>query len=73
MGYTVKFRLPELQLGRADITFDVTNDSGKLGTLELSKGGFVWYDKNCTYGHKLDWEEFAALVQKFPEVEKRKK
>lgn len=73
MGYTVKFQLPELQLGRADITFNVTDDGKKLGTLEVSKGGLVWYDKNCTYGHKVVWKEFAELVQNYPEVEKRKK
>jgi hypothetical protein len=62
MAYNVKFTVPSRDLGRADIKFDVNSRDGKLGTAKISKGALVWVPKDHSYGYKLAWVDFAALM-----------
>jgi hypothetical protein len=63
MAYNVKFTVPSRDLGHADIKFDVNNGNGKLGTAKVSKGALVWVEKDHSYGYKLAWTDFAALMK----------
>jgi hypothetical protein len=60
----VTFTVPERDLGKSDVEFDVKKDRTKLGKLKVSKGTVVWVPKDYTYGYKLGWAEFAALLEK---------
>ena len=72
MQHTVTFSVPERELGKTDITFDVRGNGDVIGRLEVSKGSIVWYPKNNTYGHKITWAKFGKLMEDYPRVEKRK-
>jgi hypothetical protein len=67
MANHVTFTIPERDLGRADIEFDVSHDvrnrKVKLGTLQISKGSLVWVPKDCSYGYKVNWQQFDTLMQ----------
>ena len=71
MKHDVQFTVPERDLGKSDVLFDVKINGEKLGTLGVSKGSLVWYPKNNSYGHKSNWIEFAKFMQQHPQVEKR--
>lgn len=43
--HTVKFTLPERELGKADISFEVRKDKEKFGELKISNGSAVWFPK----------------------------
>lgn len=60
----VKFTLPERELGKADAEFRVKRDGTALGRLKISNGTLVWVPKDKTYGFKLAWKDFDALMQK---------
>ncbi|MBU0586712.1 hypothetical protein KJ780_04305 [Candidatus Micrarchaeota archaeon] len=63
MSYKVSFILPERELGRADIEFKVIEGREKLGRLRVSKGSVVWLARDKTYGRKLNWREFAEMME----------
>ena len=44
--HTVKFKIPEKDLGKADISFSITRDGEKFGELKISNGSVVWFPKN---------------------------
>ncbi|HRI45654.1 MAG TPA: hypothetical protein PK559_01015 [Ignavibacteriaceae bacterium] len=71
MAHEVVFSIPERELGKADIKFRVKNDGILVGTLEISRGGIVWYPKGNKYGHKTGWGTFDDFMQDKPRVEKR--
>jgi hypothetical protein len=59
----VTFTVPERDLGKADVEFDVKKDGSKVGKLNISKGAVVWVPKDHTYGYKMGWVDFAALMK----------
>jgi len=71
MAHKVTFSIPTRELGRADITFNVTRGNQKLGTLKISRGSLVWYPRDHTYGHKIRWTEFDIAAQEYPREERR--
>ena len=62
MAHDVQFSIPPRDLGRADISFRVKRDGSTLGTLEVSKGSVVWFPKDTSYGHKIDWIDFDTFM-----------
>jgi hypothetical protein len=50
--HNVKFVIPERDLGKADIQFNVKKSNLKFGTLKISKGSIVWIPKDKSYGFK---------------------
>ncbi|HEU0009064.1 MAG TPA: hypothetical protein VFT34_04525 [Verrucomicrobiae bacterium] len=60
--HTVKFTLPERELGKADAEFRVKRDGAALGTLKVSNGTVVWVPKDMTYGYKIGWVDFDKLM-----------
>jgi hypothetical protein len=71
--HDVTFDLPRRSLGKADVHFRVKVDGVVLGKLEVSKGALVWYPKDRTYGHKISWSDFDALMRRYPRRERRKR
>ncbi len=63
MAHDVQFSIPPRDLGRSDITFRVKRTGSVLGTLEVSKGSVVWFPKDASYGHRLDWGTFDSLMR----------
>jgi hypothetical protein len=61
--HDVKFKIPERDLGRADVEFNVTNGGSKIGTLKVSKGAVEWVPKDHTFGYNLNWKTFDIVMQ----------
>jgi hypothetical protein len=61
--HQVHFSIPSRELGKADIEFKVWQDDKLLGTLAVSKGAVVWFPSGTTYGHKMTWSKFDALMK----------
>jgi hypothetical protein len=63
MAHTVKFALPERELGHANIEFFVHKDGQVFGKLLVSKGAVVWRRKwKSKRGKKLGWSAFDRLM-----------
>ncbi len=65
--HKVIFNIPERELGNADIEFKVKKNGTVFGTLKVSKGKIEWVSKDHTYGRKLSWNEFDALMKESDE------
>jgi hypothetical protein len=64
MEYTVKFKkIPEFQLTKADVEFEVFFNGSKLGTLEVSEGSLEWITNNNSKKHKVAWKKFDELMK----------
>ena len=61
--HDVSFSIPERALGKADVEFVVKRDGSVLGTLAVSNGSLVWCPRGTTYGLKVGWKKFAAMMQ----------
>lgn len=70
--HNVKFVIPERDLGKADIQFNVKKNNLKFGTLKISKGSIVWIPKDKSYGFKIGWKKFDELLQQQNGREKRR-
>lgn len=71
MAHDVVFSIPERSLGKADIEFLIRKDRTVIGKLKVSKGLIVWVPKNATYGYKLNWTDFAILMEKYGKHENK--
>ncbi|CAJ2964276.1 Uncharacterised protein [Burkholderia pseudomallei] len=70
--HTVKFTLPERELGKADITFAVKKDAEKFGELKISNGSAVWFPKNGKQGYRVGWTKLEEFFKESGvKVEKR--
>lgn len=63
MAHDVRFTVPERELGKSDVEFHAYSDGDKIGTLKVRKGAVEWVPANNTYGHKLNWKDFAKVMQ----------
>ena len=61
--HKVVFKLPERELGKADLEFKVKRDGTAFGTLKVSNGSVVWVQRDATYGYKMTWKDFDKLMQ----------
>jgi len=61
--HNVKFNIPERELGRADVEFDISDDVSKIGRLKVSKGGVEWVRKDHSLGYKLNWNLFDEVMR----------
>lgn len=72
--HKVTMDIPPRELNRADAKFNVVRDGNKVGTLHISNGSVVWFPRYTSYGHKMRWAKFDAVMQKEgTRFEKRKK
>ena len=71
MTHDVSMIIPERTLGKSDAKFAVYEDGELLGTLEVSKGAIVWFPPGTSYGHKVLWSEFDAIMKQRQRFERR--
>ena len=69
--HDVTFTLPERALGRANVEFKVKRDGKPFGRLKVSNGTIVWVSARATYGRKMRWVDFDALMRKHGKDEKK--
>jgi hypothetical protein len=56
-------KTPELEIGSADLELTIDSDeTGKLGTLLISKGGIEWRPFKKRKRH-LSWERFDSIIR----------
>ncbi len=70
--HDVDFTIPKRALGRADVEFAVKRDGKPFGRLKVSNGTVVWVEGSATYGFKIAWADFAALMKEHGKHEKWK-
>jgi len=63
MKHEVKYTTPLQNLGNANISFSVKENTKKMGTLNVSKGGSVWVPKNSSHGYKISWRELGDFME----------
>lgn len=68
MKHDVTFTIPERDLGKADVKFEVKRGP-KIGTLKVSKGGVEWVTRDYTIGKFLSWKDFDDLMKNQGEKE----
>lgn len=61
--HDVKFIIPQRQLGKADITFEVKREDEKFGDLKVSNGSAVWFPKNCQQGLRVGWSKLDEIFR----------
>lgn len=72
MAYEVKFAVPQRELGKSDVEFEVRQNGTMLGTLKISKGSLVWFPKGTGNGLRMPWEKFDRLMKdNATQIEKR--
>jgi hypothetical protein len=62
MAHDVIFKVPPRELGRADIKFSVKRSGAKLGTLTVSRGSVVWFQRDRSWGFKMGWRDFDRMM-----------
>lgn len=59
----VVLKLESVELSRVDSTLDIYDESGKLGRLQISKGGVDWIPKSKSVNSRTySWAEFAEVL-----------
>ena len=59
--HDVNISAPTLQIGKADVVFDIKQDGKKLGALHISHGAIVWFPLKAPYGRKLTWSQLDSV------------
>ncbi len=61
-------------VGKTDIKINVSFDTGKRGTLLISKGNIQWITSpKSVKAHKLTWKKFAEKMEEGKPIRKKKK
>ena len=64
MAHEVRVKIDTAVVAHKDFEVVVRTDSGKLGTLLISKGNVEWLPKgNSVNKTRLSWEKFAAIME----------
>ena len=64
MAHEVRVKTDTAIVAHKDFEVVVKTDSGKLGTLLISKGNVEWLPKgNSVNKTRLSWEKFAAFME----------
>lgn len=60
----ISLNIPEIALGKSNLSFKIKQDKAVLGTLEISRGSIKWFAKNAkTPTSKKNWIQFAAMME----------
>lgn len=63
-----------VSLGKSDIKINVSLETGKRGTLLISKGNIEWITSpKSVKAHKLTWQQFADKMEEGKVIRKKKK
>jgi len=64
MAHQVKVKLNTNVVGHKDVEIAVSDSSGKLGTLLISKGNIEWLPAwKSVKKHRFSWTRFAEIMQ----------
>ena len=61
--HEIHVNVPDMPVGKVDVTFSVTADGEAFGRLTVSKGGIGWFPRGPSKERHLTWEEFHRLIQ----------
>jgi len=61
--HDVTVDMPPRPLKRQDVSFLVKANGAVIGTLKVSNGSVVWFPKGTTYGCKMGWKRFDAIMK----------
>ena len=63
MAHKVIFNVPNRELGKEDIRFDVFDEEdGKIGSLLVSKGGIDWRPAHGKKAYRARWVRFGEIL-----------
>ena len=62
MAKQIRWSQPDAVLTGNDIVFHVSDHEGRLGQLQISKGGFVWFPVNAQKGKKVSWDKLIEFI-----------
>ena len=62
MAHDVTFKVPPRILGRADVKFSIKRNGAKFGTLTVSRGSVVWFQRDRSWGFKIGWRDFNRIM-----------
>ena len=63
MAYKATFKVPDSQLGNADVVFTVSTERGRLGELHISRGAVAWKPVHGKESFKLTWINFGKMME----------
>ncbi len=64
MAHEVRMDISNAFVSKTDVTFDIHEDSTKLGTLLISRGNIEWVPAgNSVNKRRLSWSKFAELME----------
>ena len=55
-------KIPQLEIGKSDVIFQIECDDEKLGSLRVSKGNIVWTPVNKKFSYWLNWNDFDKII-----------
>ena len=70
--HEVTVDMPPRPLQRQDVSFKVKRDGATFGTLKVSNGSVVWFPFGTTYGCKMSWAKFDAMMKDCATREERR-
>ena len=57
--------IPRMIVGANDVIFEVRENDAKLGDIKVSQGNLFWLSGGHNIGRVLEWNQFAALADKY--------
>lgn len=74
MAHEVRVKIDTAVVGNKDLEVVVRTNSGKLGTLLISKGNVEWLPKgNSVNKRRFSWAKFADVMEEQGQRAKKKK
>jgi len=61
--HEIAMDVPNMPVGKVDVTFHVTADGEAFGRLTVSKGGVGWFPRGPSKERHMTWELFDRLIQ----------
>lgn len=63
--HKLTFTLPEREIGKEDVIFNIYEDGEKFGTIKISKGALEWFPRSNKKPFKLGWKRFDKAIKDF--------
>jgi len=62
--HRVRLSVPQVDVGNADLRFDIEQDGTRFGVLQVSRGSVEWLPSpKAKNGFRLGWSRFDELMQ----------
>lgn len=63
MATTVRFAIPEREIGNNGVTFGRKTDAGKHGSIMVRQNHLEWLSAGDQYLYQVTWEDFAQFAE----------